>query len=299
MENTHAFGDYRPERRYGAYLRLSKEEKLSSPAQTKPPKSLPLSSIEAEPQVFQHREDIPETRWGLETHIEGLVQAIKREPSHHLDPVIVWFCGGRWIVIDGHFRLEAYSKFAYEKDISPSAFKIPCRVFTGSLSEAWDHSVTANKKVVEPLTSTERSNAAWQKVCRSFSPEGWTSSKNDLVKLGLVTINTVSRMRRTLGELIEAGETTLEEAHELPWLNAMALNQKARNDGDVPAYDDENMERQARVWADQLRRTFATYPALMPLTFFHALEIYSPKMIEVITEYLVWTDEDENNPEDF
>ena len=40
-----------------------------------------------------------------ETHIEGLMFAIRHAPDHLIDPIDIWWSGKRWLVIDGHHRL--------------------------------------------------------------------------------------------------------------------------------------------------------------------------------------------------
>ena len=283
------------EGRWHALKRLEREYERGEHDPPRKPTKLPLTAISEEPLVFQHREDCPLSRFGLDMHVDELVRAIKREPARRLDPVTIWQCGNRWIVLDGHFRLEAYSRYIAETKDKAGAFKVPCKVFLGDAQQAWDFSVLANKKAVEPLTSTERSNAAWQRVCMSWDGSKWTFSKKELAGLGLVAENSISRMRRALGELKENHSVNLEEAYGMSWCDVLdLLNGTIVPEGEWDD-DGEAAQRFRQSIADRLRRTFGTLPMLSPILFFEGLELYSSKMTSEIEEYI----RDEESPEEF
>lgn len=264
------------------FQRLMTEAKDNDETRSRNPRSLPLTGLHVETAVFQHREYDSDVEWQITSHVADLVMAIKREPNHRLDPIVVWKCGGRWIVLDGHFRLKAYMQYAAEKRESPKTFKVPCKVFDGTLTQAWDFSVQANKKVVAPLTSTERSNAMWRRVCMSWQDGEWSDSKADMERLGLVASNTISRMRRSLKELIGPQGVIREDAMDMTWLEVITQDR----DFDLEDFTEEERDEWVERWANQLRRTFGKYPPNNADLFAEAIERYSPTLIEGLTEYL-------------
>lgn len=276
-------------RRAAEFQRLATEYAgwESKPSPT--PRSLQPKQVHAEPSVFQHREFDRDSEWRISTHVSELLLAIKREPSRRLDPITVWSCAGRWIVLDGHFRLQAYRIFAEEKGANPKSFKVPCKVFTGNLIEAWEFSVQANKKVVEPLTSTERSNAMWRRVCMSWSDGQWNDSKADMERLGLVASNTISRMRRVLKELTELKGATKEEAMDMTWLEVITKER----DGELEEFTEEDREEYVQHLANLFRKTFGVHPTNSPEIFAEALERFSPRLMEGLIEYLSVDPEEE------
>lgn len=286
------------ETRQDAFARIRTEFAAAEERHFKRHKSLPIREIRTEPAVFQHREDDGETRYAIDFHIKELVSAIKREPSNRLDAVTVWRCGKRWIVLDGHYRLEAYQLFADEVDANLKTFKVPVRVFEGTPIEAWDFSALANKKAAAPLTATERSNAMWCRVCMSWQDGTWASTQAELAALGLTSKRSIIRMRQALRELVEVEGVPLGEAMGMTWAEVM---RREKETGEIPDMDADEEKRRAteKEWADRLRRQFGVIPIKAPLMFLAALEVYSPKMVEDITDYLAGTDEDEDEMVDF
>ena len=212
-----------------------------------------------------------------------------REKTQRLDPITVWCCGRRMIVLDGHYRLEAYIRYAEGQGIPLRKFAVPCEVFQGDPLAAWDYSATANRKVTAPLTTTERSNAAWKRVCLSWKDGEWITSKADLTALGLVGSNTISRMRRALIELTEKGMLEGRDPMELTWTEAERLYKgDPLHDHEFDASEDSPL---VRDWADRLTRTFGKEAWRAPQLFYFAMELYSPKMVESLKDYL--TDDEE------
>lgn len=251
--------------------------------------NLVLGDVHTEPEVFQHRDQGHECRWELGLHIANLEAAIRREPQHRLDPITVWCCGGRWIVLDGHYRLEAYTRYATEQGTPLNRFKVPCEAFKGSPYAAWDYSATANKKATRPLTTTERSNATWKRVCLSWKDGEWITSKAGLEELGLSCKNTISRMRRVLRGLMEKGLPEGDDPMDYTWMEAgRLLKGDHSSDYETDCTDEDPM---VQVWAGRLTRTFGKEAWRAPLVFLQALERYSPKMTADLKDYL--TDHDE------
>lgn len=268
----------------GAFERLQGDFGRGDQLPKRAKRNLVLADIHKEPEVFKHRAEDMADQWEISLHIADLQGAIRREPTRRLDPLTVWCCGGRWIVIDGHYRLEAYTRYATEQGTALDKFAVPCEVFLGDLYAAWDYSATANKKVTLPLTSTERSNAAWRRVCLSLVGGNWVTSKADVVALGLVGSNTVSRMRRALLAISEHDLTKGCDPLDLTWIEAERLSKgDSSSDYEAGWIDEDPM---VQHWADRLTRTFGKEAWKAPETFFRALERYSPKLAEDLKDYL-------------
>ncbi|SPF79172.1 hypothetical protein ALP8811_03110 [Aliiroseovarius pelagivivens] len=281
-------GVERGETRKEAFDRLSLQHEEGLGQRAENIRTVVLSSLSVEPLVFQHREDGPGDMWGHELHLDNLKQAIKREPGHRLDPIVIWQCGPDFIVIDGHFRVEAYRQYARDKKTQPKRFKVPCQVFHGGPLEALDRSITLNKKVSSPLTKTELSNAAWQRICLSWDGEGWSTSKKQLIALGLVADNTIARMRRTFMKLLKSGKVTTEDCHGMTWQDAEAAL-KGIDGEDVKDWwdDDERWDAGVQELADRLSRTFGSILREAPLFTLAAFERYSPQLVAAWEEYML------------
>lgn len=247
--------------------------------------NLVLGDIHTKPDVFQHREQGPDTRWENDLHISILESAISREPTERLDPITVWCCGGQWIVLDGHYRLEAYARYAKDKGVPQDKFAVPCMAFKGKPLEAWDFAAVINKKTTEPLTATERSNVMWKRVCLSLVDGKWITSKATLEVMGLVKSNTISRMRSVLLAILEKGLMEDNDPMGLSWIEATEIFRGDLTSGFEPDWE-EGEDPLIQVWADRLARTFGKCPLDYPPRFFQALERYSPKLFEDLTEYL-------------
>lgn len=124
-------------------------------------------------------------------HVTELRQAVKR--GSKLPPVLVWQevkdgePTGRFIILDGRHRLAALRK---EK---PKLAEIMAEVFTGSRVEALLMAAKRNTKAVLPLTSRDRTNAAWAVVRMDGEPYG--ISKSATAKSCGVSDSTVAKMR--------------------------------------------------------------------------------------------------------
>lgn len=274
-----------PQTTRGAFERLQGDYGGADKQSKRAKFNLVLGDIHLAPEVFQHRDQSPEYQWERSFHIADLLGAIGCEPSRRLDRITVWCCGGRWIVLDGHYRLEAYIQYAREQGVPLNKFAVPCEAFKGDPYEAWDYAATANRKVTSPLTTTERSNAAWKRVCLSWKDGKWLISKANLAALGLVKSSTIGRMRSTLIELLNLGLLEGKDPMELTWLEADQLFKGGPSSDREFDYMDD-VDPMTQDWADRLTRTFGKAAWKNPLVFLFALERYSPKMVADITDYL-------------
>lgn len=124
-------------------------------------------------------------------HIKELRQAVNC--GSKLPPVLVWEevkdgePTGRFIILDGRHRIAALRK---EK---PKLAEIKAEVFTGSKAEALLMAASRNTKAALPLTTRDRTNAAWAVVRMDAEPYG--ISKSAIARSCGVSARTVATMR--------------------------------------------------------------------------------------------------------
>ncbi|MER8985277.1 ParB N-terminal domain-containing protein [Mesorhizobium sp. M0843] len=156
--------------------------------------------------VFQPRE-LDGRKLEGERHIETLMAAIG-SPSNptYLDPLVVWWGGDRWFVIDGHHRRHAYLRAGVHK-------RIPVEVFEGSLEEALAFAVEANSKDRLPMTLAEKLDRAW------FLTVTTDLSRDRIRRSCSVADGTVKNMRKVRDALGETGASQ-EHLMSLTWQDA-------------------------------------------------------------------------------
>ncbi|AOS96137.1 ParB-like nuclease domain protein [Microbulbifer aggregans] len=128
------------------------------------PITVPISEVDALPDVFQFRCD-GMTRY----HIEDLAREIRR--SGPLDPIEVCSYGGRYIVVDGHHRLAAYRMVKYSAEI-PALLLQP-----DSGLELIERSLQANRKCKLNMAASERTEGAWTIARLMLKQTGALSAK--------------------------------------------------------------------------------------------------------------------------
>ena len=200
---------------------------------SKHPSSLPLNAIEVAPSVFQWRlanEEIYATR----AHIAVLVGALTRTDNPApLDPILVMAVGRRYVLIDGHCRLDAYR-------IARWAGDVPVEYFEGSIHDAEIRALEANKKDKLPLGKETKLEAAWKHLVRGRSDEAWRYTQAAISERTTVGLRTVKRMAGVLkkhGEDVSTGT----------WVAA----RRAERDAEFKA-DDDWKEKKVRRLARQL-----------------------------------------------
>lgn len=122
------------------------ESRSSTP--TSPPKSLPLDSVTTLEAVFQLRNELTPYQ------IEKLVRVIRSGQT--VDPLSVCWCSGRFVLIDGHHRLEAYKKAGFKG-------KVPVTLLMAdTATELCAEALRENSKSKIQMTAEERSEGAWR-----------------------------------------------------------------------------------------------------------------------------------------
>lgn len=151
------------------------------------------------------------------------------------------------------------------------------KTFEGTLGEALTQSAKINKKVLEALTRTEKSDVMWRMVCTSSNGNGvWSHSKKDMVAMGFVASNTISRMRNVHKAILKS--------HIIKWINPMDMSwveaqERVQSQKEPDGYTFDQQEALVRDWADRLGKTFKDAPTKNPDAFLLALEEYSPQMM--------------------
>jgi hypothetical protein len=243
---------------------------------TELPTALPLASIHLWPKVFQHRSF---AGYASKSHVLHLTAAIKKNKSHTLDPIVVWWDGKAWACVDGHHRYEAYSVAALG-----SAHLVPVEVFEGTLDQAMATAASANTKDKLAMSRSEKSNAAWHLVAMT------DMTKSAVVKASGVSDGTVATMRRIFLQLdakvndaaIELVMSANSNFRELNWAAAKRLAE-GRDD---PAFDwDDANEKKAEAMALALRRALGTEGGKYPEIFARALELYDSRLPDALADW--------------
>lgn len=256
------------------YCQLEEELATGTAFPPKPlphrPTRYPVSRLEFMTSVFQPRAIGDEFASGR--HIEALMDAIMHEKNHELDPVVIWWSGKRWLVLDGHHRVEAHNRLQAK---NKGASVIPVLTFRGSLREAHLESIRLNAKDKLAMGKEDKLTKAWHIV--TIDNEMTVREIGSICKVGK---SSVSRMKAKREELVQQyGEQWLDEVDGLTWKEIL-------NIGVTREYDEEKGERQAEEWAKRLGRTFGNKLQKQPQTFFRAIEIHSPKLAKDLQDWL-------------
>jgi hypothetical protein len=266
------------------YKLLEEELANSTTTPTIKPTTLALKNIHMAHSVLQPRE-FAETA-SSEEHVRTLLKAIGTSSGNVLDPIVVWWSGKCWRVIDGHHRVLAYARFRKEKKgkLPP----IPVRIFEGSLNEAILESTRLNSKDKLAMSKEDKVNRAWRFVVLDSN-----LSKRDIASVCSVGTTLIGTMRKRLSVMREGNpEGYLEEAIGLSWADAR------RDDEDGRGFDELAQERQAKEWARRLGKAFGKKLLGQPEIFARALELYSQGLSDGLWYYLKTPDDyDEFNLE--
>lgn len=226
------------------------------------PTGLTVTSIKVRDEVFQHRriDDSTSNR-----HIRELAEAAK---SRDLDPVRVWWDGKKWTLIDGHHRIKAYIRAGKGQHL------VPVEVFEGTAEEALGYAAGANSKAKLPMSSSEKSSAAWHLVVLA---EGLSKAKQ-AAEAG-VSERLVAMMRKTKATLLNSPKHSLETLAAMTW-------HEARRDfiGDTSEWTPEEEEKRVEKMTLALRKALGPTADRQPDIFRQALERYSPQLAQALEE---------------
>jgi|LauGreDrversion4_2_1035121.scaffolds.fasta_scaffold33850_4 hypothetical protein len=259
----------------GLKMLIEESKQDKKPTQEKP-QTIHLDLIHMAHSVFQPRQFEEGTKATSEDHTQGLVEAIINEPTHQLDPIVVWWSGSKWRVIDGAHRLMAYRRVNKKGRLRD--LMIPVVVFQGDLYQAIDESIRLNSKDKLPMSKDDKINGAWRLTVLD------KHTKPQIHSICKVGTTTIARMREVL-ILIQAKHPKdfFETALDMSW-------KEARNFGAKEIIrDDSWQEKQARIWADRLAKAYGTKASRQPAIFARAIELYSSRFPKDLLDY--WSDD--------
>jgi len=127
-------------------------------------KTIPISKVHVMLSQFQPRSFVGQ-RAERYTITKGLTEAIANVGVAGLDPVVIWWSGERWYVVDGHHRLDAIKRWNLDtKKVTKGKrlTSMPVVVREGDLSEALKATTEENGKVRLTLPKKQRQDRAWK-----------------------------------------------------------------------------------------------------------------------------------------
>lgn len=243
--------------------------KLPQPGE---PMQLALDSIKTATAVFQPRDvEAAAAALASDSHVKVLAEAIKDNGASAFDPLVVWWSGSHWYVIDGHHRLIAFKKVkADHPKLRINA--APVAVFAGTLNEAIKQSVERNSKDKLPMRKDDKLESAWKLV----SMGGMT--KDQIHRATTISERTIATMRKKLRELVDRNIDPLDWT----WL-------EAKNEQRDIKVDDDWIEKQAHDWMRRFLKLFGRKLIEQPQIAARALELYSDRLPVELIRY--WPDE--------
>jgi len=221
------------------------------------PLALLLNEIKISEAVFQHRTN---SEWTSEAHVKALLKGLKNSLGKPFDPVTVMWGGDGWVLVDGHHRVKAYQEYGFDDPV-------PVQVFQGTLEEAFGEALRANVHDKLPMSSKEKTNAAWRLVV------GTDLSINATAQLSLASKATVKHMRKVRDAL--SAKTAWGFLGQLDWPAA-----RARYDGIENKFDDDGawLDKKARIIAEKLTKVFGNELSKYPKALWLALDIYDDNL---------------------
>lgn len=239
---------------------------------------LPLGEIEVIESVFQHRSGNQASSW---QHSDSLARSLKKQRGKQLDPVMVFWIGDAWALVDGHHRYEAYQAIDNQEPI-------PVQVFSGTLDEAIGEALRGNSRNKLSMGSREKSEAAWRLVA------GTSLRVFQIVDASTRSKPTVIKMCKIRDELLEKDAKI--DLGSLTWEQAQRVH-KGLAAAEV-TYDEEWEAKQAKALADRLSKTFGGSLGKQPGVLWRALGIYDARIQDAFLE-IAGVDPEEFNREEF
>lgn len=238
--------------------KLKAEHTHGTTAPKRNPPKLSLAELTTERGVFQMREEEADS-WVTDLH-----KVLKQ--GDLLTPLLVWWTGKRWVVMDGHHRLEAYRRDAEGK----AKYRlIPVEVSQAENPEAAIIEANReNRKNKLNTTEEDKHRQAW-----FFTVEGIGGSVRAVAEATGSSKSTVQRMRDARAKLTAKGWSK-DRLMGLKWQQVIELTKDRPGDWTGTISADEELERAGRAWAERLQREFGgklleapDIAALMLLTY--------------------------------
>jgi hypothetical protein len=238
---------------------------------------LHIEDIELIEGIFQHRSG---NQASSGQHRDALVRSLRSRKGVPLDPLVVFWVGDKWVMVDGHHRHQAYEE-------NGRSDPVPVTVFPGTLDEAIGEALRGNSRDKLVMGKREKSEAAWRLVI------GTDLRSHQIVESSTMSKVTIYKMNKVRDAMREEWPNTV--LADLSWIVARDY------EGLIPeqVIDDEWQEKQAKEIANRLVRTFGGSLGKQPEILWRAIEIYDTRMADQIKESLGVPPEDDDQESDF
>lgn len=224
------------------------------------PKALALREISRRVSVFQRRE-ISGRHADDQRHVEMLRRVIGTNPRKPktLDPIVIWWGGNRWYVIDGHHRREAYHRAGV-------VVPVPVEVLGGTpddavtLEEAIAFAAAANSKDRLSMEPEDKANSAWLLTVLGHGSRTYVSDKCSVSE---ALVSTMRRTLRTLKATVNPNNGLTYTADDLVMLEWDAARKLSRGETVKPdeTWDpDEALRARATDYRNRLYHHFGNKP---------------------------------------
>lgn len=226
------------------------------------PTSVDLGKTDGKPpvtsmvSVFQPRE-LDGDRDRSDAHIDVLKGIVGTpEKPRYLDPLVIWWGGDRWYVIDGHHRRMAYLQ-------AKVAQGVPVEVFQGTLAEAVARAAALNSKDRLVMSRDEKLDRAW--FLTVYAPN---MSKAEVMAACTISYGTTGNMRATREKLLRDLGLPKDQLLEMSWKEAQSVSRGEP----VDRRDwDSVHQRMVLDWSKRLKKTFGGALRKHPDVFADAL----------------------------
>ena len=242
---------------------------------------LPISELQVLPAIFQPKGMRGEAVTAPYL-VEDLIKLIEKRGEQGLDPILVYWSGEAWFVIDGHHRLSAYRSAK-----SWAGKPVPVEVFEGSLRDARLAAGAENSKTNVPMAKKEKSNFAWRLVCADDDLKVMeVANSADVGK------STVKKMRARKRELLDKYPDRFDEdtLAEYRWLdvNREGFPDQEKKSGEIG----EDYELQlAKEFHHRLREKLFDRAAEQPEAFAIALRMLNSGLPKMLMQSDDWSDD--------
>ncbi|MBG1230892.1 hypothetical protein [Aestuariivirga litoralis] len=258
------------------YARLLTERNEGRP-QPEAPTMMKRGEYHFATSVFQ-----PRTFEGTEDesieHRDELYEALLR--GDKFPPLVLWWSGQRFYIIDGHHRAMAIADLARDFEAGKLKASEPptvlregtaVEVFVGALPEAMAAAVAFNSRNKLAMSKDDKTERAWKLV----TLEDAALSKAKIAAAAGVSERTVANMRERLKEF----------GNDYPDTDPKSLTWRDVKEGKVmPAKGDDWRDKQGKAWGKKLGRVFGKKPAEMPDVFLLAIHYYSTRLYSRMAE---------------
>jgi hypothetical protein len=228
---------------------------------------LAIGDIEIIETVFQHRSG---NRASSGQHIDALVKSLRSRKGVALDPVVVFWVGDGWVLVDGHHRLNAYEEHGRTEPV-------PVKVLQGTLDEAICEALRGNSR-------DKLSMGRWRLVI------GTSLRTFQIVESSTISKVTIYKMNKARDEIRQKWPDTILAS--LSWEDAKNYKGMASPEQE---FDEEWQEKQSKDLANRLVRHFGSSLGKQPEILWRAIEIYDGRMAEQLKEWLGVAPEDDES----